>query len=369
MPFGAQQPADKKPYDDVETMIRRLNECTKRNIAFFLRNIEPDGKLRGYTDLSDYAKLPNGLIMAGHPKEANLVLDYCIEHFFDKETGDFCTRPGFKSERAPFRVFWSYCNQWLLQAGLKLRRFDFVFKAAEFNDKFYNPKTHASVINGVYNANGENINDIFTSAALGTTYLYLNRLDRARKVADTMVKMIAAQPDWNDAEKGFPYYLRFTDDFELIKYIAPTPGQRTIYKVQGDKTRQPWFAIGYPTAFLGMAYQVFGDEKYLATAEALIEYAMRVNKDVRVNQWAHKLMWGTAIVAGITNKQEQWDLVYDIANCIMDSQCPRTGMVSDINDQSQEMAFWTPLIAMKLRAAKRKFGRIGDGKATTRSML
>merc|ERR1719474_797812 len=104
-----------------------------------------------------------------------MVLDHCIKHFFDWETGDFVTRPGFKSERAPFCVFYSYCNQWLLQAGLKLRRFDFVFKAAAFNDLFFNPKTAASVINGVYDNNGENINDIFTSAALGTTYLYLNR--------------------------------------------------------------------------------------------------------------------------------------------------------------------------------------------------
>ena len=82
-----------------------------------------------------------------------------------------------------------------------------------------------------------------------------------------------------------------------------------------------------------MAHLAFGDAKYLATAEELIEYALRVNKDVCVNQWAHKLMWGTAIVAGITNKQKQWDLVYDIANSIMDNRCPRTGMVS------REMAF------------------------------
>ena len=120
MPFGAQQPADKPQYDvdgEAEAMIRRLNQCTQRNINYFLRNIQPDGKLAGYTDLSEYAKLPNGLIMAGYPKEANMVLDYCLKHFFDWESGDFVTRPGFKSERAPFRVFWSYCNQWLLQAG------------------------------------------------------------------------------------------------------------------------------------------------------------------------------------------------------------------------------------------------------------
>ena len=117
--------------------------------------------------------------------------------------------------------------------------------------------------------------------------------------------------------KGYPYYLRFTDNFEFLKYIEPTPGQRTIYKVAGDRTRQPFFAIGYPTAFLAFCHQVFGGTKYLEAAEELIDYALRINQDVRVNQWSHKLMWGTALVATITNKRKHWELVYDVANSIM----------------------------------------------------
>jgi len=361
MPFGAQQPSDPYPYDDAERMIRRLEVCTERNIQYFIRNLAPNGKLKNFTDFGEYAKLPNALIMSGYPKEANMVINYCLENFFDPKTGNFETRPGYKSEKAPFCVFYAYCNQWLIQAGLKLRRFDYVFKAAEYNDKFYNPITSASVLNKPYSENGDNVNDIFTSAALGTTYLYLNNLERAQKIGDTIVKMIGLQPDWNDASKGFPYYLRFNDNFEFIKYVKPVPGIRTIYKVQGDLIRQPFFSIGYPTAFMGLCYQVFGDKKYLDTAEELIEYALRINKDVRVNQWSHKLMWGTSIIAGITNKQKYWDLVYDIANSIMNNQDPNTGMVSNINDQSQEIAFWTPIIAMRIRAAKRKFGKIGDG--------
>jgi len=361
MPFGAQQASDPYPYDSPEKMIQRLEVCTERNIQYFIRNIAPNGKVAGYTDLGDYAKLPNSLIMAGYPKEANMVLNYCLDNFFDEESGDFLTAPGLKSAKAPFRVFYPYCNQWLIQAGLKLRRFDFVFKAAAYQDKFYNPITSASVIDKPYSESGDNINDIFTSAALGTTYLYLNNLERARKVGDMIVKMIAKQPDWKDKSKGYPYYLRFNDNFEYITYVKPEAGVRTIYKVQGDLIRQPFFSIGYPVAFMGLCYQVFGDSKYLETGEELIEYALRINKDVRVNQWAHKLMWGTSIIAGITNKQKYWDLVYDIANSIMNNQCPNTGMVSNVLDQSAEIAFWTPIIAMRIRAAKRKFGKIGDG--------
>eukprot|EP01083_Nonionella_stella_P222175 793092_1 len=349
MPFGAQQPSDPFPYDDAETMIRRLEKCTERNIQYMLRNLKPNGQIGNYTDLGDYAKLPNALIMAGYPKEANMVLNWALENLFNEKTGDFRTSATLKSAKAPFRVFYPYCNQWFIQAGLKLRRFDFIFKAAEYNDKFFNPITCASVLDKPYEEKGNNVNDLFTSAALGTTYLYLNNRERARKIGDMIVKMIAAQPDWDNKEKGYPYYLRFNDNFEFIKYVEPEPGIRTIYKVQGDLTRQPFFSIGYPTAFMGLCYQVFGDAKYLQTAETLIEYALRINKDVRINQWAHKLMWGTSIIAGITNKQKYWDLVYDIANSIMNNQDPNTGMVSNILDQSQEIAFWTPIIAMNIR--------------------
>lgn len=189
---------------------------------------------------------------------------------------------------------------------------------------------------------------MFISSALGTTYLYLNELDKVRKIADMTVKMISKQPDWKDASKGYPYYLRFDDDYELVKYVEPQRGVRTIYKVQGDAIRQPFFSIGYPVAFMGLCYQVFADERYLSTAEELLEYALRINKDARVNQWSHKLMWGASVIAGINNKAKYWRLVYDIANSIMENQCPHTGMVSNVIDQSAEIAFWTPIIAMNV---------------------
>eukprot|EP00487_Bulimina_marginata_P000958 TRINITY_DN1196_c1_g1_i1.p1 TRINITY_DN1196_c1_g1~~TRINITY_DN1196_c1_g1_i1.p1 ORF type:complete len:192 (-),score=13.73 TRINITY_DN1196_c1_g1_i1:380-955(-) len=172
-----------------------------------------------------------------------MVLGYIMENFYEEETGDFVTRPGFKSIKAPFCAFYPYCNGWLIQAGLKLRRFDYVFKVAPVKDLFYNPVTSASTIIDPYSEKGENVNCIFNSAALGTTYLYLNNQERARKIADSMAKMISLQPDWKDASKGYPYYLRFNDQFEFTKYVAPEPGIRTIYKVQGDRIRQPFLAL------------------------------------------------------------------------------------------------------------------------------
>ena len=119
MPFGAQQPSDPYPYDDPDTMIRRLEKSASDSIQFFIRRLGSNGSNGNLTDLGDYAKLPNALIMCGYPKEANRVINYCLDNFFDNKTGDFLTNRelGLKSTKAPFRVFYPYCNQWLIQAG------------------------------------------------------------------------------------------------------------------------------------------------------------------------------------------------------------------------------------------------------------
>ena len=126
------------------------------------------------TDLGSYAKLANGLIFSGNIKEANLVIDYCLRNFFDPKTGDFLTdiKTNKKSQNMVFKVFYPYTNQWLLQAGLNLRRYDYVFKAAKFMEKFYNPVLNLSTIIAPYNENGGNVHCLFNSAALGT-YIHI----------------------------------------------------------------------------------------------------------------------------------------------------------------------------------------------------
>ena len=228
MSWGAQLASDKPSYDTPAMMIERLDICAERSIRFFLRNLQKNGQIANETDLGTYGKLPNALIFSGYPKQANMVLNYVMENFF-QPNGDFVTRPGLKSVKKPFEIFYPYCNQWLLQAGMNLRRFDFVFKAAEFMDTYYNPVLHASTIIQPYNENGGNVHCIFNSAALGTTYLYLSNVERAQKIGDTIIEMFNKQPDITNENKV--YYLRFGDDKEYVKRMEDVPGVRNIYKV------------------------------------------------------------------------------------------------------------------------------------------
>ena len=125
--------------------------------------------------------------------------------------------------------------------------------------------------------------------------------------------------------------------------------------------KQPWFSIGYPAAFLAQLYKATNNERYLAGAESLLQYAIKCNEDLRHNQWAHKTMWASSLVGNLTNKQEYWDLCYDIANTIMNGQDPDTGKTSAILDQTAEMAFWLPIISMNIRQTVRNYGQIGGG--------
>ena len=265
MAWGQQLQADDPVYVDADKMVQKLERAAEQSIDYFVRLLDMEtGQVGTETDLGSYGKLANAFIFNGRIKEANALLDYCIKNFL-QENGDFKTTPNLKSKSYPFCIFYPYCNEWLLQAGISLRRYDFVFRASKYIDRFYNPELHASTIVNEYNSEGGNIHGIFNSAALGTTYLYMHNLERAKLIGNTIIKALNKQSsNMNDKSKAV-YYLRFDDDFKFIKYIKPEKGKRIIYKINASKVKQPWFAIGYPVAFLGQLYQATGDNKYLQT--------------------------------------------------------------------------------------------------------
>lgn len=164
-----------------EVTEERLERVTQRSLGFFLRQLKSNGQIANYTDLAEYSKLPNALIYGGYPKEANAVLDFMIDTMMDKENGDFRTRKGFKSWKSAFDEFYIYCNAWIVQSLLMLRKFDVAFKAAKFLDNFYNPQLSACTIRYTYgnSPNGKNYHCVFNTSALGLTYLSLGYVDRA----------------------------------------------------------------------------------------------------------------------------------------------------------------------------------------------
>lgn len=274
-------------------------------------------------------------------------------------------------------------------------RFDFVEKAFNYVDRYwYNPETQACLVQDPLNENPDGYNEhcIFNSAHIGNTYLFMGQKDKAIAVGNRIVSMTDAQPDLNGSGDSLRFYMRFKDDFSLIKgYPEGARGVKNAAICKGDQPFQCWWSLGYPIAFLanlynytGMnSYYIFilyvlikclcvslGDKKYLDGAEKILQFCLRCNDNIRNNIVSHKVMWGSAMVGSITGKKEYWDLSRDIASHIINVGQIETGEVKDwqfekdengkptiygeaqVIDQTGEIAYWFSVVARLMEQAE-----------------
>jgi hypothetical protein len=62
-------------------MNERAWESARRGAKWLCALLEPDGSLRGGTDLRAYYKTPAAFVCNGCIREADLVMDYIEDHF------------------------------------------------------------------------------------------------------------------------------------------------------------------------------------------------------------------------------------------------------------------------------------------------
>ena len=161
-----------------------------------------------------------------------------------------------------FADFYPYLNQWWITCGVRLGRFDFIEKAFNYVDRYwYNPATQAQVVQDPLNENPDGYNEhcIFNSAHIGNSYLFMGQKDKAIAVGNRIVNMTDAQPDLNGSGHGLRFYMRFKDDFSLIKgYPEGARGVKNAAICKGDQPFQCWWSLGYPIAFLANLYNYTG---------------------------------------------------------------------------------------------------------------
>lgn len=340
-----------------------------RMLDYYTALQRPDGGLNGFDDACHYCKLPNALIWGGRVKEGDAMLDFCVNRFL-RPNGDFTNEPP-DSHYAPtqkslhweFNDFYAYLNQWWITAGVRLSRNDFVGHAFNYVDRhWYNPKTKAGILQEPLDMRYENC--IFTSAHLGFTMLHMGELERAKLIGDTIVKMVAKQPNLVSGEPI--YYNRFDDDFNLLTSFAPDDkGVKLAAIVDGTKPAQCWWSLGYPVAFLAHLHSRTGEASYLQTAESILEFVGRCHPDSRNTIIAHKIMWGASLVGNITGKPKYWELVNSIASHIIHEGQVEDGRVlnwgwergtpygeAQVVDQTGEIAYWFYVVARQIEKAQ-----------------
>ena len=71
--------------------------------------------------------------------------------------------------------------------------------------------------------------------------------EKALAVGDRICKMVDAQPDLEGTGDGLRFYMRFNDDFELIKkYPDGARGVKNAAICKGNEPFQCWWSLGYP---------------------------------------------------------------------------------------------------------------------------
>ena len=351
-----------------------LRASANKMLDAYTRLQRPDGSLEGFDDPCHYCKLPNALAWGGRIKEADAMLDHCVNTFL-RPNGDFtasptaeaCAPQSQKTIHWEFYDFYSYLNQWWITAGVRLSRSDFVHRATSYVLKhWHNQAIHAGCLQAPLGS-GRHENCIFTSAHLGFTLLHAGAPAEAERIGRTIVAMVAKQPRLAELK----YYNRFDDSLELLTSFAPDdPGVKLAAIVDGTKPDQCWWSLGYPVAFLAHLHLHTGDPDFLATAENILEFVGRCDDDVRNNIVAHKVMWGASLVGAITGKREHWELVRHIAGHILTAQA-ECGRVMDwkwergpdgvtpteygaaqLIDQTGEIAYWFFVVARQMEKAE-----------------
>lgn len=349
-------------------------------LDFYTSQQLPSGQMRGYDDCAYYCKLPLRLLLGGRVDEADRMLTFCKNNFLTPN-GDFMNDNTLSSFDAAaktlhweFADFYPYLNQWWITCGVRLGRFDFVDTAYQYVDRhWFNPVTAASVVQDPLGENPEGYNEhcIFNSAHLGNTYLFMGNKDKALAVGDTICKMVDAQPDLEGSGDTLRFYMRFNDDFQLIKgYPEGARGVKNAAICKGNEAFQCWWSLGYPVAYLANVYNLTGEAKYLASAEKILAFCLRCNENLRHNIVSHKVMWGAAMVGAITGRKQYWDLSRDIASHIMNVGQVESGEVKNwqwerdeagngtvygeaqVIDQTGEIAYWFSVVARLMEQAE-----------------
>lgn len=344
-----------------------LRASANRMLDHYVERQLPSGALVGLDDACHYCKLPNALVWGGRIREADAMLDHCVERFF-RPNGDFTNQP-VASHYAPaqktlhweFNDFYAYLNQWWITAGVRLSGNDFIGKAFSYVDThWYNPKVAAGILQEPLDMRYENC--IFTSAHLGFTMLHMGD-ERATAIGNTIVTMVSKQPHMGAARV---YYNRFDDDLNLLTSFEPTdPGVKLAAIIDGNKPGQCWWSLGYPVAFLAHLYQRVGDRRYLEAADTILSFVQEADPEARHSIIAHKVMWGASLMGNITGDPKYWSLVRSIAAHIIHEGQADDGRVlnwgwergtpygeAQVVDQTGEIAYWFFVVARQMEKAE-----------------
>jgi hypothetical protein len=323
-----------KPYHQSADKAIDWLSCQLQNDGSYGANIR---------DLASYYKSPYLFYVAGKLEAANCVLSH-IKKAFMQADADFSTSIGAKSENAAFHEYWAYPNAWIALAAQKMGRFDVAYPAYHYLKSFYHPQSGGFTTHRP--TSQPNTIDILTTAHLGLTALYLGELEKAKRAGALLQTMEAMQPN-----RAIEFLLRQDENGQLITQYPQA--MAIFFSVSATQPNQAYFMIGYPIAFLAKLYRATSNLTYLETAKRYLEFAMSCQGNLRTFHFSHKIAWGAAMVANLTQETQCAEFATAIADYLVSIQDPSGAWLQEEPahtsfDQTAEIAIWLKEISAEI---------------------
>lgn len=316
--------------------IEQYLKSAQRGAEWLMAQQNPDGSfIRLGLQADVYHKAPYALAIAGHPVEAQRLLNWIKANDL-QESGDL---------RHFDDGLGLYKTSWICQGAHRLARFDLSLPAMRHILRCQAP------CGGFFQAarSNEYVEPVCTAAA-GMSALYTRHLEAATRAAECLIAMADQQPD----ESRFYFWM--TPDGRLVTEESPLRGNAPF--VDATKTQQAYYCPGMACLFLTRLYLAMGCQDHLTAAGRLFEFSLRCAEDRYAYPTAGKSAVGAALYFTITGDERARDAAIEFADYLVREQSPEgwwrnphdDGMIVRL-DHTAEFVVWLSEIAANLGGA------------------
>lgn len=270
----------------------------QKGAQWLLDRLQPDGSIVGGAHLNAYYKLPCALAAAGHPVEAEQVLDYVTARFL-QPGGDL------DGEGVPwFDQFRIYPHAWLAYTAASRGRWELVRPLLAYLVRAHHPDS------GAFAARADHTEEIMTTAMAGIASLWCGRIDLARGVAEWLERIWVAQPDirrglYHVWHPGKGLAIHFPEDKQVW------------FQVDAERPKQWYFQYGISAALLSQLTAATGEMRWLGLAQQYLHASQYCQPDVYRTAQAGKIGWGAAWTYRLTQAPEDAQLARTVVDGLL----------------------------------------------------
>lgn len=320
-----------------DALARACRRTAEKGTQWILGQLLEDGSFGdAATDLVAYHKLPMLLLLTGRFRDAHRALDHIVAHFA-RNDGDFGTEEEARTADPVLAQYPGSPAAWIALGALRIGRLDVAMPGFEWLRGFFDEKTGGATLSGPDGGEDDPI-EMMTTAQLGYAALLFGDRAMAARCGKALADMLDAQPEPDER-----LMLRMVPDGGFVEPDGPEDA--ALYAIEIGRDDQLFHLLGHPIAFLTQLYRATGMPEALEAARRYAEVALRCQKAMSINHFAHVVGWAMGLLHRATGDARHHALAAAIAEHLIDEQGEDGGWLEDDPlptrlDQTAEACIW-----------------------------